>query len=79
MNLRDFAQSVVNDSQYRDTITARARAGTLPEEIELFLLEMADGRVSPLSVDRVLAPAQSRTFALIRRPSAAAEDKKEAL
>ncbi len=77
MTLRDFAQSIVDDPQYRDTITARARAGTLPEEIELFLLEMADGRVSPLSADFAPPPAQSRTFALIRRPSAA-DDEKEA-
>ncbi len=74
MTLREFAQSVIDDPQYRETVVARAREGTLPEEIELFILEMADGRVSPLSTDRALAPAQSRTLALIRRPSAAADD-----
>lgn len=70
MTLRDFAQSVIDDPDYRATITTRARAGTLPEEIELFILELADGRVSPLSAECVPAPTQSRTLALIRRPSA---------
>lgn len=79
MTLREFAQSVIDDPDYRATITARAREGTLPEEVELFLLEMADGRVSPLSADSARAPAQSRTFALIRRPSAATDDGTEAL
>jgi hypothetical protein len=66
MTLREFAQSVIDDPDYRATITARARAGTLPEEIELFILELADGRVSPLSVDCVPGPTQSRTFAVVR-------------
>ncbi len=79
MTLRDFAQSVVNDPQYRESVMARAREGTLPEEVELFLLEMADGRLPALSTDCAPAPAQSRTFALIRRPSAATDDEKEAL
>jgi hypothetical protein len=70
MTLREFAQSVIDDPGYRATVTARARAGTLPEEIELFILELADGRLPPLSVDRVPAATQSRTLALIR-PSAA--------
>ena len=69
MTLRDFAQSIIDDPQYRETVVARAREGTLPEEVELFLLEMADGRVSPLSADCARAPAQSRTFALIDRKS----------
>jgi hypothetical protein len=72
-SLREFAQSIVNDPQYRDTVTARARAGTLPEEIELFLLELADGRVSPMAADRAPTSAQSRTLALIR-PSASTRE-----
>jgi hypothetical protein len=74
MTLREFAQSVIDDPDYRSTVTARARAGTLPEEIELFILELADGRVSPLSAECVPAPTQSRTLALIRRPSATVAD-----
>src|SRR5437773_1007937 len=59
MTLREFARSIVNDPQYRDTVRARANAGTLPEDIELFILELADGRVSPLSADCVPAPTQN--------------------
>ena len=70
MTLREFAESIVNDPQYRDTVRARANAGTLPPDIELFVLELADGRVSPLSVDRVPTSTQSPTLALIR-PSVA--------
>jgi hypothetical protein len=73
MTLREFAQSVIDDPDYRATITTRARAGTLPEEIELFILELADGRVSPLSAECVSGATQSRTLALIR-PSASVEE-----
>lgn len=54
-------------AEYRGLVfVIRARAGTLPPDIELFILEMADGRM-PLSVDRAVAePEQSRTLALIR-------------
>jgi hypothetical protein len=73
MTLREFAESIVNDPQYRDTVRARARAGTLPVDVELFILELADGRVSPLSVDRVPTYTQSPTLALIR-PSASTRE-----
>jgi len=79
MTLREFAQSVIDDPDYRATVTARARAGTLPEEIELFILELADGRTFPaLSVDCVPAPTQSHTLALVRRPSATVNDEVQA-
>jgi hypothetical protein len=76
MTLREFAESIVNDPQYRDTVRVRAKAGTLPEDVELFLLECADGRVSPLSVDRVPTSTQSRTFALIRPPATISEEQR---
>jgi hypothetical protein len=78
MTLREFAQSIVNDPQYRDTLRSRAAAGTLPEDVELFLLEMADGRVSPLSAGCVPGSTQNpRTLALIR-PSATVEEEEQA-
>ena len=66
MTLREFAISIVNDEQYRGALRARANAGTLPEDIELFILEMAEGRMTPLSTECVPAPTQSRSFAVVR-------------
>jgi hypothetical protein len=78
MTLREFAQSVIDDPDYRATITTRARAGTLPEEIELFMLEMAGGRTFPsLSAECVPAPTQSVTLALIRRPLATVKEEEQ--
>ena len=67
MTLKEFALSITNDPAYRETVVTRARAGTLPGEIELFLWELgADGRL-PMSADCVVgAPVQSRTLALVR-------------
>jgi hypothetical protein len=68
MTIQEFAQSIIDDPAYRETVRTRALAGTLPPDVELFLLESADGRL-PLSKDRDIpapAPVQSRTFALIR-------------
>jgi hypothetical protein len=64
----EFAQSVIEDPAYRESVVARARAGTLPESVELLLLEMADGRAPVAATNRSELP-QSRTLALIR-PSA---------
>jgi hypothetical protein len=66
MTLREFALSIVNDAQYRATLATRAYAGTLPEEVELFLLELADGRVCPQSANGADPSAPSRTLAVIR-------------
>jgi hypothetical protein len=71
MTLHDFALQVTTDALYRDTITARARAGTLPPDIELFLLEVS---VDLRPVARRDAPVQSRTFAVIR-PAVPADPK----
>ena len=62
MNMQEFAESIVNDPQYRATVRTRAFAGTLPPDVELMLLEMADQRW-PAPADR---PPQSRTLALVR-------------
>lgn len=76
MTISEFARTVIEDPAYRESIVARAKAGTLPEAIELFLLEefqLADGRL-PASVARSgAAPEQSKTFALVR-PSAFIEE-----
>lgn len=61
MNLSEFAQAVVNDPAYRESVVSRAAAGTLPVEIEMLLLETADSR-QPVSA----RPLQSRTLAIVR-------------
>lgn len=64
MTLQQLAQTIIDDPAYRETLHARARAGTLPLEVELMLLEVADGRV-PLAIESP-PERQSRTLALVR-------------
>jgi hypothetical protein len=66
MTLQQLAQTIIDDPLYRATLHARAQAGTLPPDVEVMLLEMADGRV-PLGVESP-PERQSRTLALIPRP-----------
>ena len=69
MTIAEFARTVIGDPGYRESVVARARAGTLPLEIEMLLLEsfeLADGRLH-------MSAGQSRTFALVR-PSAPIEE-----
>lgn len=73
MTFEDFARSVRDSPEYRESVRIRACAGTLPPDVELFLLEMADGRM-PMAADRSAGePVQSRTLALVR-PSARTEE-----
>jgi hypothetical protein len=72
MTLREFAQQVIEDPAYRETVRARALAGTLPPDLETFIWEVADGRL-PAAVEH---PVQSRTLALIR-PFTATADQQE--
>jgi hypothetical protein len=66
MTIRQFAQTIIDDPAYRETVKTRAQAGTLPLDVEMFLLEMADGR-QPVSADRAGGESvQSRTLALVR-------------
>ena len=69
MTIQEFCASVVADAAYRANLLERARKGTLSEEIELFILEMADGRVPPMPRPALRAATQGPTLALIR-PSA---------
>jgi hypothetical protein len=72
MTIGDFARSVIEDPTYRESVLARARAGTLPIEVEVFLLEefqLASGRAPVTAMHGSLELGQSRTLALIR-PSA---------
>jgi hypothetical protein len=69
MTVHEFCASVIADPAYRANLLERARKGTLSEEIELFILEMADGRVPPMPSAPQRAAAQGPTLALIR-PSA---------
>jgi hypothetical protein len=71
MNLSEFALAIVNDPGYRASVVTRAASGNLPVEIEMLLLEMADGR-QPISVSRA-APVQSRALAFVR-PSVRPEE-----
>jgi hypothetical protein len=66
MTLQEFAERVVCSDAYRASVIARAAAGTLPADVELFLLELADGR-TPLAAGRAgAAPVQGPTLALLR-------------
>ena len=71
MTLQQFAQSMIDDADYRQNVMTRARAGTLPADIELLLLELADGRL-PLSADRAVGEP-ARTLTLVR-PSAPTDE-----
>lgn len=51
MTVQQFAQSIIEDPVYRQSIVARAAAGTLPNELELLLWDLASTR-APLSQDR---------------------------
>jgi hypothetical protein len=76
MTLREFAKAVIDDPEYRSTVVARAHAGTLPPDVEALLIEMADGRLSPLSAECVPTSTQNpRTLALVR-PSATVEEER---
>ena len=61
MTLQQFAQSIIDDPSYRDSVVTRARAGLLPADVELLLLELADGRL-PMSAGRGFAPDPSTTL-----------------
>ena len=63
MSLQEFAESIVNDPRYRDTVRARAFAGTLPSDVELLFLELCEQRRPFVTPDH---PRQSRTLALVR-------------
>ena len=38
-------QKIVHDKEYQDALIKRARAGTLPPELEVFIHEVASGAV----------------------------------
>jgi hypothetical protein len=87
MTFQQWAATVRDSDEYRDSVRRRLVAGTLPPDVELFLLEAADGRLpasmdaqmadgrKPVSADRPNAPGlrQGPTLALIR-PSARTEE-----
>ena len=45
MTLQEFAKAIIDDPVYRQSIVARAAAGTLSEEIELAILDAAAVRL----------------------------------
>jgi hypothetical protein len=47
MTLQELAVAIINDPAYRQSIVARAAAGTLPEEVELAILDAAANRMPP--------------------------------
>lgn len=47
MTLQEFAKAIIDDPAYRHSIVARASAGTLPEEVELAILDAAANRLAP--------------------------------
>ena len=77
MTIGELARRVMEDPAYADSVVARAQAGTLPVEIEMFLLEefqLAGGSRLPTSRVAGSAPAQSPTFALVRPPAVNEEE-----
>lgn len=76
MTVSELARRVMEDPAYATSVVARAQAGTLPVEVELFLLEefqLADGSRLPAPRPAGAAPVQSGTFAVVR-PSAVSEE-----
>jgi hypothetical protein len=51
---------VISDPQVRDRLLLMAREGTLPDEVWMLFLELAEGRTPDVN------PVQSRTLALVR-------------
>jgi hypothetical protein len=75
MTFIEFAQQIVDDPLYRATIITRARAGTLPVDVELFLLETAaDVRLVARKPAIPTQPPQSPTLALIRKVTASGKE-----
>lgn len=74
MTVDEFARSIIECPEYRQSIVARAAAGTLSEDLEMLIWDVASNRIpmmrDPLSklvdASRVVAPAQSKTLALVR-------------
>lgn len=65
MTLREFAQYIIEDPAYRETVRTRAIAGTLPPDLETFIWEVADGRLPVALENAAPLPNQSKTLALI--------------
>jgi hypothetical protein len=76
MTLRQFAQNIIDDPAYRETVRTRALAGTLPPDLETFIWEVADGRLPVAMEHEAPLPNQSKTLALIR-PFARNEEQQE--
>lgn len=74
MNLRAFAQQIVTDPVYRQSLLDRAKAGTLPPDVEELIWSIADVRV-PL--DRP-APPRPRTPTLAFQAPRLSADELEA-
>ena len=72
----ELGRAMVQDPGYREGILARARAGTLPLEIEMLLLESCElaGRRLSGAANRP-GPGQSRTLALAIPPVTTSEVK----
>jgi hypothetical protein len=75
MTISDFARTVIEDPAYRESVIARAKAGTLPVEVEMLLLESFEmGAGGTLPAARRSELPQSRTLALIRPPAPTTEE-----
>jgi len=61
MTIEQFARAVIDDPAYRQSIVTRAAAGTLPEELELFIWDMASTRM-PLGRERKATPSPLLAF-----------------
>jgi hypothetical protein len=75
MNLRTFARQIVTDPLYRQSIIDRAKAGTLPPDVEELIWSIADLRVPLARSVHPCAPDHGRTptLAFTRAPLSADE------
>lgn len=74
MNLRTFAQQILADPRYRQSLIDRARGGTLPPDVEELIWSIADLRV-PL--DRPPSPRPRKPTLAFQAPRIS-EDERQA-
>ena len=55
MTPQEFAKSILEDPAYRQSIVARAAAGTLSEELEILIWDLAANRISMSPAAKLVA------------------------
>lgn len=76
MNLRTFAQRILADPAYRQSLIDRAKAGTLPPDVEELIWSIADLRV-PL--DRPVPSRPPKPTLAFQAPRISDDERQERL